>query len=129
MNFFQLEVHAWMEKCFTRPDSMLPQQRAFRFIEEALELVQAVGTTKEDVLRLVAYVYSRPVGNVEQEIGGVAVTLCGVAISHRVWMDVCAVRELERCVENTEKIRAKDLAKPARSPLPGFSQPQGVNNK
>lgn len=116
---FQARVYNWMAKCFMRPDSMLPVQRSFRFIEEALELVQASGTSREEVLRLVEYVYGRPAGDVSQEIGGVMVTLSGLATSFRLSMEYAGNAELARCVENTEKIRAKDLAKPQRSPLPG----------
>ncbi len=43
------------------------------------ELVQAVGTSREDALRLVEYVYTRPVGELRQEIGGVMVTLAALA--------------------------------------------------
>lgn len=116
---FQARVHDWMAACFARPDAMEPAQRAFRFIEEALELVQASGTSREDVLRLVDYVYGRPSGVVSQEIGGVMVTLAGLSTAFGLSMAYAANAELDRCRENTEKIRAKDLAKPQRSPLPG----------
>jgi hypothetical protein len=119
MKPFQDRVQDWMRRCFTRPDSMLPEQRAFRFIEEAVELVQATGTSRADVLRVVDYVYGRPVGVVGQEIGGVMVTLAGLANSVDRSVDGCAEVELERCIANTAKIREKDLAKPQRSPLPG----------
>jgi NTP pyrophosphatase (non-canonical NTP hydrolase) len=119
MRDFQSRVLYWMVRCFTRKDAFTPEQRAFRFIEEALELVQAVGTSREDVLRLVDYVYGRPVGNVIQEIGGVMVTVAGLASACSVPLDDCAENELARCGANTEQIRAKDLAKPERSSLPG----------
>lgn len=116
---FQWRVFQWMKECFARPDSLTKEQRAFRFIEEALELVQAAGTSREDVERLVAYTYGRPVGEVRQEIGGVMVTLAGLAQACSVNMEHAGDQELMRCIANTEKIRAKDLAKPQRSPLPG----------
>lgn len=116
---FQARVHDWMAQCFVRPDAMLPAQRSFRFTEEALELAQASGTSREDVMRLVDYVYGRPVGAVDQEIGGVVVTLAGLANSVGLSVEYAGNAELARCVENTDKIRAKDLAKPQRSPLPG----------
>lgn len=116
---FQARVYDWMAKCFMRPDSMLPVQRSFRFVEEALELAQASGTSREEALRLVEYVYGRPAGRIGQEIGGVMVTLSGLATSFGLSMEYAGNAELARCKENTEKIRAKDLAKPQRSPLPG----------
>jgi len=119
---FQARVYDWMRKCFQTPDAVQPDQRAFRFIEEALEAVQASGTSREDVLRVVEYVYSRPPGIVGQEIGGVMVTLAGLATSWGLSLEYAAQKELERCEENTEKIRAKDLAKPKRSPLPQLQQ-------
>src|SRR6185312_5264384 len=99
--------------------SLTPEQRSFRFLEEALELAQAVGTTREEALKLVDYVYSRPIGQVGQEIGGVMVTLAGVATVCAELVNSCAEDELARCIANTAKIRMKDLNKPERSPLPG----------
>ncbi len=116
---FQSRVFEWMRRCFVRPDGLARDQRAFRFIEEAIELVQAAGTSREDVNRLVGYVYSRPAGLVNQEIGGTMVTLAGLASSWDLDLNEAAELELKRCEAKTEKIRAKDLAKPQRSPLPG----------
>jgi len=116
---FQARVAEWMEDCFTRPDALTVAQRSFRFVEEALELAQAAGTSALDVMRLVAYVYDRPTGTRHQEIGGVMLTLAGLARACGEDMSHCAEEELQRCIANTEKIRAKDLAKPERSPLPG----------
>lgn len=122
-NGFQARVYDWMQECFRRPDSLFPEQRSFRFLEEALELAQASGTGREDALRLVDYVYSRPPGEIYQEIGGVMVSLAGLATSVGHSMENAAETELNRCRENTERIRAKDLAKPERSPLPGPADP------
>lgn len=116
---FQSRVWSWCIECFQRPDSLSREQRAFRFMEEAIELVQAVGTSREDVLRLVDYVYGRPPGSDAQEVGGVMVTLAALSQACVLDMEAWGEEELRRCVANTEKIRAKDLAKPQRSPLPG----------
>lgn len=125
---FQDRVWQWMRECFQRPDAWTSQQHAFRFIEEALELVQAIGTSKDDVLRLVDYTYGREVGQPSQEIGGVMVTLAGLASSIDRSVDGCAEVELERCIAKSDKIREKDLAKPQRSPLPGPSpEPSGAD--
>jgi NTP pyrophosphatase (non-canonical NTP hydrolase) len=119
---FQERVLTWAQKCFWRPDALAPPQRSFRFVEEALELAQAVGTSRGDVLRLVDYVYGRPIGKPEQEMGGVLVTAAALASSLGVDMNECAEKELSRCVTNTERIRAKDMGKLQRSPLPGSSE-------
>jgi hypothetical protein len=131
MSSFQARVYEWMKDCFKKPDALLPEHRAFRFIEEALELVQAVGTSRAEVLRVVEYVYGRPAGQDAQEIGGVMVTLAGLATSRALILNDCADEELSRCVINLERIRAKDLTKPQRSPLPGFvndaiTKPEGT---
>ena len=115
MGAFQSRVLAWMTRCFQRSDAFTSEQRSFRFVEEALELAQATGTTKEDVLRLVDYVYERPMGAPQQEIGGVSVTLAALATALGSQLSDCALAEIERCEQNTEKIRAKDLAKPNRT--------------
>lgn len=125
---FQARVAEWMEECFTRPDALTVAQRSFRFVEEALELAQAAGTSALDVMRLVAYVYDRPIGTRHQEIGGVMLTLAGLAKACGEDMSHCAEEELTRCIANTERIRANDLAKPERSPLPGTSEKAGESH-
>lgn len=51
------------------------EERALRFAEEALEMVQAEGVTREQAHALVDQVFDKPVGEIEQELGGVLVTL------------------------------------------------------
>lgn len=116
---FQDRVLLWMRNCFMRSDAMDPVHRSFRFAEEALELAQATGCSQNDAHRLVDYVYNRPVGEASQEGGGVMVTLAALLTSLGLNLNECGEGELERCIENTDRIRAKDLAKPERSPLPG----------
>lgn len=94
-------------------------QRNQRFIEEALELVQANGITKEECLQLVDYVYGRPAGEPKQEIGGVMTTLATLCFAYEFDMTECGEVELARCWENIDKIRAKQALKPKNSPLPG----------
>lgn len=97
------------------------QRLAYRFAEEALELVQACGASKEDVLRLVEYVYDRSMGEPAQEVGGVMVTLAALCFCNQIDLGSAAETELERVWQKIEKIRAKQAAKPegVRSPLPG----------
>lgn len=116
---FQDRVLLWMRNCFVRSDAMDPVHRSFRFTEEALEFAQATGCSQDDAHRLVDYVYNRPVGEASQEGGGVMVTLAALLTSLGLNLNECGEGELERCIENTDRIRAKDLAKPERSPLPG----------
>jgi hypothetical protein len=55
---FQVRVNAWMLKCFGPEISADSKERNYRFIEEALELVQALGCSREDAHKLVDYVFS-----------------------------------------------------------------------
>lgn len=115
---FQFHVARWMQACFGREISMDKVERNHRFLEEALELVQAGGCSKEEALQLVDYVYSRPVGMHYQEIGGVMVTLAALCEAYNDDMKGCGITELLRCWDKTEQIRAKQAAKPKFSPLP-----------
>lgn len=123
---FQRGVAEWMRACFTKDVSNAPAERNHRFLEESLELVQSRGSTREEAHMLVDYVFGRPVGEKEQEVGGVMVTLA--ALCHVAGMDMVELgdRELRRIWNNIEKIRAKQATKPASSPLPGGSQEHQV---
>ena len=116
---YQGRVIGWLEQCFGVDIAKDKTERSYRFIEEALELVQATGTTKEEVLQLVDYVYGRPVGEVFQEVGGVMTTLPSLCHAWDIQMANAAETELARCWERIDKIREKQKSKPYRSPLPG----------
>jgi hypothetical protein len=115
---FQQRVHAWMLDCFGDEISADRLERNHRFLEEALELVQACGATKDDALQLVNYVFGRPVGDPIQEVGGVLVTLATLCQANRIAMMAAAETELARNWDNITKIRAKQASKPHGSPLP-----------
>lgn len=99
--------------------------RGFRFTEEALELAQAVGLSKEQVLQLVDYVYGRPQGDVDQEIGGVMITLNNLASAHTINVEGAAEAELLRVWQKVEKIRAKERLAVPGSVLPGNLDTKG----
>ena len=59
---------AWAIRTFG-PVAANRDERAARFIEEALELVQSEGLSESTALRIVWRVYSRPAGDIAREIG------------------------------------------------------------
>lgn len=116
---FQAAVYEWMLRCFGAEISADKTERNHRFLEESLELVQSLGTTKEEALKLVDYVYGRPVGEPHQEVGGTMVTLAALCQANGMSMEIAGDVELSRCWEKIDQIRAKQAAKPKMSPLPG----------
>ncbi len=116
---FQSRVVDWIRQCFGPADLAGVRIRAHRFVEEANELGQAAGVTREEAHQLVDYVYGRPVGVAPQEVGGVMVTLAGLCHALRVNQRYAAESELTRCWDKIETIRAKNLRKKADSALPG----------
>jgi hypothetical protein len=123
-NGFQHSVGLWARLCFGDKVAADRRIRNFRFLEEALELVQAAGCTKEEALQLVDYVYNRPVGELPQELGGTMVTLAAWAEAHGLDMTQCGWIEQRRCEqpEVMEKIRRKQASKIGTSPLPGTGE-------
>jgi NTP pyrophosphatase (non-canonical NTP hydrolase) len=117
---FQARVKPWLLACFGRAISDDQRERNHRFLEEALELVQAAGkgTTREEAHMLVDYVFDRPVGETQQEVGGVMVTLAALCLANGVNMHAAGDIELERVWTKIAKIRDKQAAKPKNSPLP-----------
>lgn len=118
---FQGRVAGWMLECFTPAIAADTLERADRFIEEALELAQTEPQfTADRAHALVDYVFSRPVGEPHQEVGGVMVTLAALCGPNRLDMMGCAETEYDRISkpEVIAKIRAKQAAKPTGSALP-----------
>ena len=115
---FQERVYPWMMECFGPAISGDSKERNHRFLEEALELVQACDCTTDEAHQLVDYVYSRPVGDQVQEVGGVMVTLAALCLAHGMDMHDAGEKELSRIWTKVEQIRIKQAAKPKHSPLP-----------
>jgi hypothetical protein len=116
---FQQRVEPWLLACFGEQIAADTIERNHRFLEEALELVQACGCTQSEAHQLVDYVFGRPVGEVQQEAGGVMVTLAALCRAQGLSMHEAGEKELARIWTKVEAIRAKQAAKPKHSPLPG----------
>lgn len=116
---FQQRVDPWLLTCFGEVIARDRQERNHRFLEEAIELAQACECTASEAHQLVDYVFGRPVGDPEQEVGGVAVTLAALCLAWGIDMHAAGETELARVWTMVEKIRAKQAAKPKHSPLPG----------
>lgn len=121
---FQARVVPWVLECFGSDCSDDLETRNHRFLEEAIELVQACGGTASAAHQLVDYVFSRPVGVKHQEVGGVQLTLAALCNAQGLNMDAAAEDELARVWTMVEKIRAKHDAKPKHSPLPEHFTPK-----
>jgi hypothetical protein len=115
---FQNRINKWVVEAFGHTNSVYKTERNHRFLEEALELVQALGCTAEEAHALVDYTFGREVGEPTQEMGGVMLTLAALATANNLDMGSCSEAELERAYIYIEKIRAKQAAKPDNSPLP-----------
>jgi hypothetical protein len=115
---FQSRVQPWLLECFGASIAADKVERNHRFLEEALELVQACGCTREEAHQLVDYVYGRPVGEQTQEVGGVMVTLAALCLAQDMNMHDAGETELARIWKKIGQIRAKQAAKPRNSPLP-----------
>lgn len=115
---FQSRVELWMATTFGEAISRDVVERNHRFLEEALELVQAKGCSAEEAHQLVDYVFNRPVGEPAQEVGGVMVTLAALCLAADLDMHEAAEVELARIWTKVEQIRAKQASKPKMSPLP-----------
>lgn len=89
-----------------------PQERIDRFIEESIELAQALGADKDRVCRIVNYVYNRPPGNVFEEVGGASLTLLALCESLNISADSAESTEMLRAFKiDRESIRAKQNRK------------------
>ena len=120
---FQARVRPWMLACFGPEISADRVERGDRFIEEALELVQAIGYSPARAHALVDYVFGRPVGEPHQEVGGVMITLAALCLTCGLNIDRAAEDELARVWEKVDAIRTKQAAKPTGSALP-IAQPE-----
>lgn len=114
------QAASWLLRCFGDQITYSRTERNQRFLEEALEVVQACGMTETEVKFAVQYVYSRPVGEPSQEVGGVMVCLAGLCLANDIDFQKAALAELARInqPEIIEKIREKQKTKPRFDNVP-----------
>lgn len=109
IRMLQRDTEEWIRRCF--PGATLPEERGLRALEEMIELAQAMGVDRGQAHRLVDYVFDRPVGEIGQEIGGVALTLSAVASTVDIDLGSCWQTELDRVNDRIEQVREKQKFK------------------
>lgn len=116
----------WCRECFG-PDQLSVPQRGVRLLEEAIEAYQSAGGTIDMAHRLVSYVFAEPPGKLDQELGGLAVTLLALAEAAGLSAEDEEVREIGRILSlPPEHFRARNQRKndagfevaPANKPVP-----------
>lgn len=118
MASYQRRVEEWLAACFPPAVRVDQCERTHRFLEEALELAQANGCSRDDAIALVDYVFGRAPGQADKEVGGVMVTLASLCSAVGINMAEAGNCELNRNWDRIDVIRAKQQAKPHGSPLP-----------
>lgn len=111
----QNRVSEWCIAAFGIEHSTSLPQRGCRLLEEAIEAYQAAGASAEMAHRLVDYVFGRPVGELGQELGGVAIGLLALAAAAGLSAEGEEVREFDRVLSKplaqfTARNEAKNAA-------------------
>lgn len=112
MRAFQHYVKKWVTACFGVDALMDRRIRNHRFLEEALQLVQACGSSADEAHRIVDYVYGRPQGKPVQEVGGVMTTLCALCEANAIDLADAAEAGLSDAWNRIDQIRVKNRLKP-----------------
>lgn len=87
--------------------------KGFRFLEEAVELVESLGLDRDQCHKIVDFVFDRNApGEPMQEIGGVMMTLGACASANELDIETAWQDELSRCTLKSAEIKAKDDLKP-----------------
>jgi hypothetical protein len=102
---------AWLNKVFGSDTNI--EERLLRMGEEVNELMQTGGVTREQAHALVDQVYDNPIGDMEQELGGVMVTLAAFCALSQLDPDLAYEIEAARCEtpEMIANIRNKHATK------------------
>lgn len=102
--FTQRAVLEWVKNTFGIGVASSKEERLKRFLEEVLELNQACGMPYHDVMKIIDYVYTRPEGDIKQEMGGVIVTLYALAEVLDINAMDCGILEFDRVVSVNPRI-------------------------
>lgn len=114
MTLAQSVASKWVHDTFGEDCALDCTERAKRVLEEAIELAQASGVSEDDVDFITHYVYRRDVGEIDQEVGGVAITLAALCTANGLNLETEMWREIRRVLAlPKEKFVAKRKLKHA----------------
>jgi NTP pyrophosphatase (non-canonical NTP hydrolase) len=102
----QAMIVAWAQMAFGHEEATGIPHRGLRLLEEAIEVFQACGGDAEIAHELVTFIFKRPCGTINQELGGVAVSLLALAAAAGLSADEEERREVHR-------VLSKPLAEPS----------------
>ena len=121
LDHLQAQVGAWLLQMWGPLSAGDVPERVQRFQEEANELCQSMGLTREEAYKLVDYTWDRPVGEPHQEVGGAMTTLAALCFASGLDLQTATAAEFNRCNNPAvmQRIREKQALKPKSSPLPG----------
>ncbi len=100
----QEAVSRWCIECFGIDHATSLPQRGLRFLEEAIETAQAVDVPLATARKLLDYIYSRPKGQLRNELGGVGVTLLALASAASLSAEECERVEVERVLSKPREL-------------------------
>lgn len=102
MEYLRQLTFDWAVRAFGSEHVMDERVRGIRFVEEAVELAQVLGASKEKLIKVIDVVYSRPPGEIQNEIGGVMMTLAVLCYRFNLDPDKCFRDELQRVLQLPE---------------------------
>lgn len=92
----QFHVSQWCAAAFGKERSSSVKHRAVRLLEEVVEACQCADVEPAMMHKLIDYVYSRPVGTMAQELGGIGITVLALAAAAGLDADEQELIELRR---------------------------------
>lgn len=92
-------------------NKITPKVRSFRLLEESVELAQAEGATREEILIIVDQVMAKEPGNPFGELGGVLICAAAYASTRDMDMDFVFMSEFERIMDPAimDRVRNRNL--------------------
>lgn len=111
LRFYQSTVRDWVIRTFGFAVYADKQERAERVAEEAVEVVQAAGLSRERMHQIVDWIYSKEPGDLKREIGGLLIPLSALASVHKIELEETVNTEVMIAGTNSIRIAAKNLRK------------------
>src|SRR6185369_12258655 len=86
-------------------------ERAFRLLEEAIELCQTEGVSSSICRQLVDYIYTRPAGTWREEAAGAAVCLFAYCATRGVKLNEIALEQTLQNESRTQELINQSMAR------------------
>ncbi len=123
-DYRQTRVSEWCADAFGADHASNVEQRGLRLVEEAIEAAQAAKCDPTTLHKLIDYIYAKPPGELQRELGGIGLCVLAMANAAGFSANAAEINEINRVLAKPLSFFAdRNRVKNEAGFVAGYQQP------